>query len=112
VLDGDGSPSFREVNSVAGPVPLHRQMLEVKGDELALARVLYAEAYAPVRDERPLDALDRQRSLLSAADALEKRADAIHDWPIGERTWAWVIGLATSVVAITAGRVVVTAVGL
>jgi hypothetical protein len=42
----------------------------------------------------------------------EERASAIHEWPIDERTWAWVIGIATSVVAITAGRVVVNTLGL
>jgi len=91
---------------------LHRQMIAVKDEELAAARQLYAEAYAPLRDHATLETLDRQHSLLSAAEALEKRADAIHEWPIDQRTWAWVIGLATSVVAITFGRVVVNTLGL
>ena len=60
---------------------LHRQIAEVKENRLALARKLYAEAYEPVRAERSLEALERQHSLLGAADALEKRARAIHDWP-------------------------------
>jgi hypothetical protein len=58
---------------------LHRQIVEVKENQLELARELYAEAYAPVRAERTLEALERQHSLLGAADALEKRARAIHD---------------------------------
>jgi hypothetical protein len=45
-------------------------MVEVKDDELA--RQLYAEAYEPVREARTLEALDRQHTLLSAADAFEK----------------------------------------
>jgi hypothetical protein len=85
---------------------LHRQMVEVKEDELALARALYSEAYEPVRSERTLEALERQHTLLGAADALEKRARAIHDWPIAEGTWAWVIGIATSVVAIACARLI------
>jgi hypothetical protein len=85
---------------------LHRQMVAVKEDELALARALYAEAYQPVRTTRTLEALERQHTLLGAADALEKRAHAIHDWPIAEGTWAWVIGIATSVVAIACARVI------
>jgi len=85
---------------------LHRQMVEVKEDELALARALYAEAYEPVRAARTLEALERQHTLLGAADALEKRARAIHDWPIAEGTWAWVIGIATSVVAIACARLI------
>jgi hypothetical protein len=51
---------------------LHRQMVEVKKSELALARDLYAQAYEPVRRARSLEALDEQHSLLSAADALER----------------------------------------
>jgi hypothetical protein len=91
---------------------LHRQMVEVKEAELAVARGLYAEAYAPVRAAQSLEALEERHSLLSGAEALEKRAKEIHEWPIDERTWAWVIGIATSVVAITIGRVVVSTLGL
>lgn len=87
-------------------VGLHRQMVDVKEAELALARELYAEAYEPVRTERTLEALERQHSLLGAADALEKRARAIHAWPVAEGTWAWVIGIATSVVAIACARLI------
>lgn len=91
---------------------LHRQMVAVREEELAVARELYSEAYEPMRAERTLETLDRQRQLLSAADALEKRAEAIHQWPIDQGTWAWVITLATSVVAITVGRFVVNTLGL
>jgi hypothetical protein len=83
---------------------LHRQMVEVKESELELARQLYAEAYEPLRTARTLEALKRQHTLLGAADALEKRARALHDWPVAEGTWAWVIGIATSVVAIVCAR--------
>jgi hypothetical protein len=67
---------------------LHRQMVEVKASELVLARELYAEAYEPVRTARTLEALERQDPLLGAADALEKRAQSIHEWPIDEGTVA------------------------
>jgi hypothetical protein len=85
---------------------LHRQMVEVKESELELARQLYAEAYEPVRADRTLEALERQHTLLGAADALEKRARAIHEWPVAEGTWAWVVGIATSVVAIACARLI------
>jgi hypothetical protein len=91
---------------------LHRQMVEVKAGELTLARELYAQAYGPVRAARTLEALDEQRSLLSAADSLEKRAHAIHDWPVKEGMWAWVIGIATSVVAIACARLILTPFGI
>jgi hypothetical protein len=91
---------------------LHRQIVEVKENQIALARDLYAEAYEPVHAERTLDALERQHTLLGAADALEKRARAIHDRPVGEGTWAWVIGLATSVVAIACARLILRPFGI
>jgi hypothetical protein len=54
-------------------VRLHRQMAAVKVAEVEVARKLYAEAYEPVRASPTLDALERQHSHLSAAEALEKR---------------------------------------
>jgi hypothetical protein len=93
-------------------VRLHRQMVEVKAGEIATARELYAQAYEPVRSEQSLEALERQRSLLAAADALEKRADAIHEWPIDEGIWARVITIATSVAAITVARLILEPFGL
>jgi hypothetical protein len=91
---------------------LHRQMVEVKDGELAIARELYAEAYAPVREEQTLDALERQHRLLAAADALEKRAHALHDWPIDEGTLARVITITTSVIAMAVARVILDPFGL
>jgi hypothetical protein len=93
-------------------VRLHRQMVAVKHTELALARDLYAQAYAPVRESPSLETLESQRSLLGAADALEKRARGIHDWPIDEGTFARVLTIATSVVAITIGRLILDPLGL
>lgn len=91
---------------------LHREMTAVKESQVAIARELYAEAYEPVRVERTLDALERQRSLITAAEALEKRALSIHDWPVDQGTWAWVIGIATSVFALTLGRLILKPLGI
>jgi hypothetical protein len=93
-------------------VRLHRRMVEVKAEELTLARELYTQAYGPVRKSPTLETLEQQRNLLSAADALEKRAKAIHDWPIDEGTFARVLTIATSVVAITIGRLILDPLGL
>jgi hypothetical protein len=87
-------------------------MAEVKASELAFARELYAQAYEPVRAAGTLEALERQRNLLGAADALEKRAQAIHKWPIDEGTVAWVIGITTSVIAVTIARLILSPLGL
>lgn len=91
---------------------IHRQMVEVKASELVIARDLYAQAYEPVREARTLEALERQRRLLGAADALEKRARDIHEWPFSERTPTLVITIATSVTAMTIGRLILDPLGL
>lgn len=93
-------------------VRLHHRMVEVKAEELAVARDLYARAYAPLRESPTLETLEQQRNLLGAADALEQRAKAIHDWPIDEGTFARVLTIATSVVAITIGRLILGPLGL
>jgi hypothetical protein len=91
---------------------LHRQMVDVKNSELALARGLYARAYQPVHASPTLEVLEQQRSLLAAADALEKRAGEIHEWPFAERTPTLVITVITSVVAMTIGRLILDPFGL
>jgi hypothetical protein len=91
---------------------LHRQMAEVKASELATARDLYAQAYEPLRAAPSLETLERQRSLLAAAESLEKRAQAIHEWPIDEGTLARVITIATSVVAMMVARLILDPLGL
>ena len=91
---------------------LHRRMVEVKESELAVARELYAEAYGPVRTAPTLETLERQHGLLGAADSLEKRAGAIHEWPIDEGIVARVITISTSVIAITVGRLILDPFGL
>jgi hypothetical protein len=93
-------------------VRLHHRMVEVKAEEVALARELYAQAYEPVRESPTVEVLEQQRNLLAAADALEKRARAINDWPIDEGTFARVLTIATSVVAITIGRLILDPFGL
>jgi hypothetical protein len=91
---------------------LHRQMAAVKASELATARALYAQAYEPVRTAPTLEALERQHRLLGAADALEKRARDIHEWPIDEGTVARVITITTSVVAVIIARLILEPIGL
>jgi hypothetical protein len=91
---------------------LHRQMLAVKEREIAIARGLYGEAYEPVRVSRTLDVLEERQGLLSAADAFEKRARAIHEWPVDEGTFARVATIATSVTAATIGRLILDPRGL
>jgi hypothetical protein len=87
-------------------------MATVKASELALARGLYADAYEPVRAARTLETLERQQGLLGAAEALEKRALAIHEWPVVEATLARVITITTSVIATMIARLIIHPLGL
>jgi hypothetical protein len=91
---------------------LHRRMVEVKTRELAVARGLYAQAYEPVRLAPDLETLERQRALLGAADALEKRAASIHEWPLDEGTFARVLTITTSVIAMIIARLLLDPLGL
>lgn len=91
---------------------LHRQMVDVKASELAIARDLYAQAYEPVRAAPTLEVLERQHPVLGAADALEKRSHAIHEWPIDEATVARVITIVTSVIAVIIARLILDPLGL
>ena len=59
-----------------------------------------------------LETLEQRATCSGPPPALEKRAKAIHDWPIDEGTFARVITIATSVVAITIGRVILDPFGL
>jgi len=87
-------------------------MVPVKMNELDLARELYVKAYEPVHAAPTLDTLEKQRNLLAAADALEKRASAIHEWPFAERTPTLVITVVTSVTAMIIGRLILDPFGL
>jgi hypothetical protein len=91
---------------------LHRQMVEVKASELAIARELCAQAYEPVRTAGTLEALERQHPVLAAADALETRAAAIHEWPIDEGTVARTVTIVTSVIAVIIARLILSPLGL
>ena len=91
---------------------LHRRMVEVKAEELAAARGLYAQAYEPIRKGRTLAALAEQHELLAAAYGLEQRAQAIHEWPVDHGLFARVATIATSVVAVIVARLILDPLGL
>jgi hypothetical protein len=91
---------------------LHGRMVELKASEIAVARDLYAQAYEPVRRAPTLEALERQEALLGVADAPERRARSLHEWPIDEGTVARVITIVTSVIAMAVARVILDPLGL
>jgi hypothetical protein len=91
---------------------LNRQMVAVKQRELERARDFYRQVYQPVRDQPTLDVLQRQASLLSAAEALEKRAERIQEWPFDEAIFAKVVTIASGVAAAIISSLILNPVGL
>ena len=91
---------------------LNRQMIAVKQRELERARELYMQAYEQVRESPTLEELQQQAGLLSAAEALEKRAERIQEWPFDEATFARVVTIASSVAAVIIARLILDPVGL
>jgi hypothetical protein len=91
---------------------LNRQMVAVKQREVDLARDLYMQAYEKVRDQPTLEVLQGQVGMLNAAEALEKRAERIQEWPFDEATFARVITIASSAAATIIARMLLDPVGL
>ncbi len=91
---------------------LHRQMVAAKQQHLDWARHLYVEAFGPVRPAGTLDALRAQAPLLSAAEALEKRALAIQEWPFDERTNSRIAAVVTGVTIGAISRLVLRSLGI
>lgn len=91
---------------------LNRQMIAIKQRELDRARELYMQAYEQVRDSPTLEELQQQAGLLGAAEALEKRAERIQEWPFDEATFARVVTIASSVAAVIIARLILDPVGL
>jgi hypothetical protein len=91
---------------------LNRQMVAAKERELSWARDLFARAFEPVRAEETLEALQRQSGLLSAAEALEKRAERIQEWPFDEGMFARVVAISSTVAAAIVARLLLSPFGL
>jgi hypothetical protein len=91
---------------------LHQQMSEAKRGHLAIARRLYADAYAPLLDKPAVRTLRAQTPLLNAAESLEKRAASIQEWPFDEVLTGRITIIVSSVVATVIARIVLQALGL
>jgi hypothetical protein len=91
---------------------LHVQMQAIKTRQHDRALALYRQAYDRLREESTPEVLLEQADLLSAADALEKRAGTILVWPFAEGTFARVATIATSVAAVIIARLILAPAGL
>jgi hypothetical protein len=91
---------------------LHRQMVDAKAHYVAVARRLYADAYAPIRETTRVVKLEAQANVLSAAQALEDRAQHLMTWPIDEGTLRFMAVVITGVVTSLAVRALFGALGV
>jgi hypothetical protein len=76
---------------------LHRQLVAARRHYLEWAGQLYARAYEPVRSGS-LAALGEQAQLLQAAEVIQRRAEAIQQWPFQQRRLAQIAGIVGTVV--------------
>lgn len=91
---------------------LHRQMQGVRQQQLARVRDLYAQAYEPIRFQPDLVTLQAQAPLLSAAEALERRAEAIQTWPFSNLIFTRIVVLASGVLTSVIVKLVLRSIGL
>jgi hypothetical protein len=90
---------------------LHEQMVSSKARYLAEARRLLAEASEPFGRDPSLRTLEAQARRVAAAEAFEKRAEGILEWPIDEQIVTRTALIATGAVAGLIARVVATQLG-
>ena len=90
---------------------IHVQMVAAKARYQAEARQLLAEASEPFGRDPSLDSLETQAHRIAAAEAFEKRADAILEWPIDDRIVTRTVLIATGAIAGLIARVVATQLG-
>jgi hypothetical protein len=65
---------------------------------LAWAGQLYARAYEPIRSGSLAAALGEQAQLLQVAEVIQRRAEAIQQWPFQQRRLAQMAGIVGTVV--------------
>jgi hypothetical protein len=84
---------------------LHRQLLAARRHYLEWAGQLYARAYEPVRSGS-LAALGEQAQALQAAEVIQRRAEAIQQWPFQQRRLAQIAGIVGTVVTFVATGII------
>lgn len=91
---------------------LHSQLVAAKVAALKQARHLYVEAFRPIRAEWSLDKAAEQSARLTAAEAIERRAAAIQEWPLDEGLLTRLAAIVTSVVGVILARLILSRFGL
>jgi hypothetical protein len=90
---------------------LHLQMAAAKSRNVEIARRLYSEAYAPIREKADVAALEAQSNVLSVAQSLDERAHGLPTWPIDEGTTRFLAVVITGVITSLVVRGLFAAIG-
>jgi hypothetical protein len=91
---------------------LHRQMVATKVHAIRWARSIYRDALEPVRTESSAEIVRREAEVLIAADALERRAERIQEWPFDEATFAQVVSIGSLVTAAIVANLILLLLGM
>jgi hypothetical protein len=91
---------------------LHRQMVNAKVAALEQTHHLYVAAFQPIRAQWSLERVAEQSARLTAAEAIERRAGAIQEWPLDEGLLARLAAVVTSVIGVILARLILSRFGL
>lgn len=91
---------------------VHEQMDRARQYQLLQAQTLYEQAYEPLMTSHTLEMLEQRSGLLGAAEALERRAQAIQTWPFSDALLARIVVIGLSVVTAIIARLVMKPLGL
>lgn len=91
---------------------VHGQMGRARQRQLLRAQTLYELAYRPLMTTFSLEMLEERSKLLGAAEALEKRVQAIQTWPFSDALLARIAAIGLSVVAAVIAKLVMKPLGL
>jgi hypothetical protein len=92
---------------------LHVQMVAARTRYVTWARALYDAVMRPAFEApEPSPVLRREPLLVSAAEAVVRRAEQTQEWPFTDRMMGIMLGILGGVLASLAGRVLLSGVGL
>jgi len=76
------------------------------------AQQLYADVLGPVRDNPTAAVLAERATVVSAAEALVRRAEATQEWPVTDRSFGIMLGVVAGVVTAVVARFLMSGLGL
>lgn len=91
---------------------LHRQMVKAKADLLEQTHHRYVEAFRPIWTHWSLERVAEQSAHLTVAEAIERRAAAIQEWPLDEGLLTRLAAIITSVIGVILARLILSRFGL